>query len=117
VSSGRVPVLDAARAGITRLSRPELISDDDAISVSETKKETILEIISFLPWGGDEGIKMGHKRRKAAIGIKEKSLLPLERARECQCLPRCGGVKESRALLGRAAEQVKGPGCLAGRGG
>jgi hypothetical protein len=63
VSSGRVPVLDAARAGTTRLSRPELISDDDAISVSETKKETILEIISFLPWGGDEGIKMGLKRR------------------------------------------------------
>jgi len=41
-------VSDAARAGIMRLSRPERILDDDAIFVSKTKKEIVLEIISFL---------------------------------------------------------------------
>lgn len=91
-------MLDAARAGITRRSRPEHISDDDAISVSETKNEIVQEISSFLPWGGDEGIEMGRKEGETAIGIEEKSPPQSGRVRECQCLQGCGGREgESRS--------------------
>jgi hypothetical protein len=52
---------------------------------------------------------MGLKRRKTTIRIEVKSPLQLGRPRECQCLPRCADVKESRALPSRMAELVRGP--------